>query len=480
MSITRLTLGAVLGAATLIANPALARETAAPAVVTEGRVATPAGPADYEASVFEIVVETEQGEPAAALGGIDYVLLGEGDPADRPVTFFFNGGPGSSSVWLHMGFAGPRRAPLATEDVDGVLVDNDHSILDTTDLVFVDPVGTGFSRALGSIDEEAFWNVDTDAASVAAFVNRYLEANDRRESPVYIAGESYGAIRAAMMIEHLEEAEKQIRLEGVILISPAMHTRLVTGNGGAERSVMHLPSYTAVAHHYGMLDDRFDSLAEAVTDATIFARTDYKEALLEWDTLNVDERRAIVERVSELTGVRRSRVAREGAQLSRSEFLAEVRRETDRRVDTMDATRPARNAQGSLRDRFGSSLKEYLDEEIGRLDGRKYRIFNSRANSRWRGPDRSEHLFAQAFGIMPLLEGAMARNEELRLFTAGGVYDLVTPFGEAPYLLGSSEIDADRVTIEAYEGGHMMYLREDSLERLAADLRAFIDPVQAE
>jgi carboxypeptidase C (cathepsin A) len=275
----------------------------------QGRVTIAGMPVAYTATVGDIVLRDDDGEPRAKMTYVSYLRNGVDDPTRRPVTFAFNGGPGAASVWVHLGVFGPKRAELDDEGFPlgpppGRLIDNEHSLLDRTDLVMIDPVETGFSRPAPGVETTEFTGFTNDVASVGEFIRLWLSRNGRWASPKFIAGESYGTTRAAGLAEYLQQ-EHGMYLNGVVLISSVINWQTKVFNIGNDLPyALILPTYTAAAWYHGKLPERFDGdLQAALAESEAFALGEYTTALMQGDELPPEERARIAGRLSELSGL---------------------------------------------------------------------------------------------------------------------------------------------------------------------------------
>ena len=286
------------------AAPAAARKFITHHRFTAGGVDIP-----YTATAEDIDLKDRDGKPTARFFTISYLAEGVKRQEDRPITFFFNGGPGSASVFLHLGFVGPKRIDIPSDAQDpGAppyrLKDNPSSLLRVTDLVEVDPVGTGFSRALGDKKDADYWGYDEDADSVADFIRAFLTVHDRWNSPKYVLGESYGGIRGSMLVPRLQ-GQMNIGLNGVILISPAINMGALPFNTGGNdlTYVTHLPTLAATAWYHKKLPDSWPSLQALLTEVEQFASGEYLQALFRGDALSAAEKGQIADKLHRYTGV---------------------------------------------------------------------------------------------------------------------------------------------------------------------------------
>ncbi len=429
----------------------------------------------YKATAGTLPLFGAKGEVSAKIFYVSYVL--DNVPA-RPVTFAFNGGPGASAAFLHMGAMGPRVVPFTENGAEPVLpvqlADNADSWLAFTDLVFVDPVGTGYSRAAtgGEDAEHAFWGVDKDADSIAEFVDLYLARNGRELAPVYLAGESYGGFRAALLSDRL--LAKGVQVKGAIMISPALEFSVLRGEDFTILPfTFALPSLTAA--HIEMRDGPKAPL-DAVREAETYARTQYLVHMVEG--LKRDD--AVIAKLAEFTGLDASVIAKHHGRVSASLFIREYEKRKDRALSRYDATVSVPVPQPEDHPHFDPILDgaitalrpaiiNYLRKDLGFRTDLEYRLLNRETGGHWDfGTKPSRQGYA---GSLDELEKARIRNGRLKIFIAHGYTDLVTPYAMSQYLVSQLRPieGAAPVDVRTYRGGHMMYLRPASRADLSRD-----------
>jgi len=439
----------------------------------------------YTATIGEMPLLDDKRQPAGRIVSISYVATNAG--RDRPVLFVFNGGPGSSSVWLHMGLVGPRRVAF-TNDVRPettapfALADNTDSVLDVADVVLFDPPGTGYSRAEGP-ERKRYFSLKGDTDLTVAFIQDWLRRNKRWNAPKYLMGESYGSIRAAAVARALAGTEagrmEAVTLNGVILLGQVLD--FMNGGSGDDRAPLTGLSTMAATAAYHKRTGY--SVQEAYAAASRFARDDYAEALFEGDRLPSDRRRAIATRLSQLTGLGIDYILEHKLRVTPLMFMSELLRSEDKQIGFYDGRYVlplAANGGDSVSDDpamaqyvpgYVASLKDYLSSELKAPDIDSYIPIDFDINGQWD--------WGQGSGAGPsgnyadALATAMRRNPALRLFVAAGYYDLATPPGAAEYVLAHSAIPASATSLHYYESGHMPYMGP-SRALLARDLRAFI------
>ncbi len=410
------------------------------------------------------------------------------DPAQRPITFSFNGGPGSSSVWLHMGLFGPKRINYADDFGNAGsppygLVDNEASLLDLSDFVFIDPVTTGFSRPEEGGSSRDFHGVEQDISSVAEFIRRYLSEHDRWASPKFIAGESYGTTRAAGLSEHLFERHG-IALNGVVLISAVLNFQTIRFNIGNDLPyILYLPTYTATAHAHGALTGPHATrpLADLLRDAEAFASGEYATALMKGDALSAAEQSAIAQRMSALTGLSATFIQRSNLRISQGRFCKELLRSQGKTVGRLDSryTGADRDDAGegyefdpsmsAIQGNYTGAFNHYIRHDLGFESDLTYEILTGRVQP-W---DYGRSGNNQYVNVAERMRSAMQQLPSLKIFVAAGYYDLATPYFAADYTIDHLMLRPElRSNIETkyYDAGHMMYVRRADREKLRSDL----------
>lgn len=442
----------------------------------------------YTATVSTTVLTDDDGEPRAEIFSTAYTLDGVDDPAERPITFVFNGGPGSSSVWLHMGALGPRRVLMSEEGEalppPGSIQDNPNSWLDLTDLVFIDPVGTGFSRPTGEAEQSDFSGVREDAQSVAEFIRLYLTRNNRWLSPKFLAGESYGTTRAAALTGVLLD-EHNIAVNGVFLISAIMDfstARFTPGNNLPYP--LFLPTYTATAWFHKQLPDDLqrrdlDDLLEEVRE---WALTDYLPMLTKGSRVTPAEKQRFAERLARYTGLSPEYCLENHLRVPIGRFVKELRRDERRTVGRLDSryTGVDRDAAGENYDRdpsfsailgpYTAALQAYFRSELGVKRDERYHILNWNIGPWEWNLEGGSNSFVN---VAETLRDSMTRNPHMLVHITAGYYDLATPFFAAEYtvdqMLLPPELRAN-VVFDYYRSGHMMYVRDEDAAKLRADV----------
>jgi carboxypeptidase C (cathepsin A) len=442
----------------------------------------------YTATAGTLPLKDASGKVTANMFFVAYVRDGE-DRRTRPLTFFYNGGPGSASIWLHMGSLGPRRVQMGDEGFMPAppfqLVDNEHSALDVTDLVFVDAISTGFSRAAAGEDAKRFHGVRADIRAFGEFVRNYVTRFNRWASPKFLAGESYGTMRSAGLAYELQDAHG-IELNGIVLISSIldyMTKGYVPGNNVPY--AVFLPSFTATAWYHKKLpaDLQALSLEDAVQQARQFAWGEYLSALVKGNRLPEPERKALAQKVARFSGLSPEFVEQANLRVTDPRFRKELLRDRRLVVGRLDGRFTAFDADAA------GETQEF-DPSNTALQGPYTAMFGDyvRADLKWESelkyetsgnvrPWSYDEFSNRYLNLIDELRETMARNPHLRVFVANGYYDFATPFGGTEYSvahLGFEPTFKDRVQLAYYSGGHMMYIRPVELKRLKDDVARFI------
>ena len=449
----------------------------------------------YTATAGWLVMRKDGGEPLARFGYTAYTKDDVADPSRRPVLFAFNGGPGSSSIWLHLGILGPRRVVVTdagfTPPPPVDLVDNAYTVLDVTDIVMVDPVGTGYSRPLGESKNEDFWGVDQDIRSVADFIARWVSDNGRWRSPKYVLGESYGGVRGSGLAYDLQ-TRHSMNLNGLVLVSPFMHfVAGVDGIGVDLPHALYLPGLAATAWYHGALADKPPALVPFLEEVERFTMDEYMPALMRGFNLPDQEKRAVAEKLGRYTGTSPDYWLRADLRVSHDRFLQELAR--DKRI--IAGRIDSRFAGGSLNPlsesmdydpffpsvgpAFKAAFNDYYRRELEFRHDDDY-VVSAGAGESWdwnhRQPDAS-FWDTPSPNVLPDLSQAMTMNPGLHLLVQQGYYDLATPYFATEYYVEHLDIPREarsRIRLELYEAGHMMYVHPPSMEKYREDLARFI------
>ncbi|MEM7279150.1 MAG: carboxypeptidase [Pseudomonadota bacterium] len=449
---------------------------------------------DYTVTAGTMLMKNEKDEPTALFGYTAYVAKGT-NTASRPILFAYNGGPGSASIWLHMGILGPQRAVVSdagwSNNGPYKRVNNDYSIIDEVDLVMIDPVGTGFSKPVGVGKGEDFWGVDQDIKSVSEFIVQYLNENKRWASPKYILGESYGGIRSGGVAYYLL-SKHMIALNGVILVSPFME--FATGFAGMGIDlphVMFLPTFAATANYHGALATQREDLPAFMQEVADFAIDEYAPALLKGNKLALAERRSVVAKLAAYTGLSETYWDRANLRVSEGQFnkeLARDKRITIGRIDSRfsgNMINPLGESMiydpmtSSIGPGYLAAFMDYYQNDLGVEDTGNYTVFGNVFGA-WDWGHAQPDL--QGFKLpMPNtaidLAYTMQQNPSMRVLVQQGYYDLATPHLATEYFIDHMEISPElrnNIELAYYEAGHMMYTHEASMKKFKADLAKFI------
>ena len=435
--------------------------------------------------------------PQASMFYVAYFKSGE--QSKRPVTFLYNGGPGSSTLWLHMGAFGPKRvvtpdnshAPAAPYPV----VNNEYSLLDVTDLVFVDAPGTGFSRIAGKDREKSFYGVDADAQAFADFIAQFLAKYERWNSPKYLFGESYGTTRSGALI-NLLETERYADFNGVILLSTCLSYDTYADapqlNPGNDLTFeLGLPTYAATAWYHHKLPDAPGELAPLLAEVEHFAMTDYAVALGAGSTLSHDQREAIVAKLHRYTGLPVEYIEKSDLRVNGGQFEKTLKGDSNSTTGRLDTrfSGPtldplSREAEydpqsAAISSAYVSALNDYVRRDLKFGEGREYKpeIDVEKSWNFLHQPPGSPIPLPQAVNVVVDLANAMKYNPNLKVLVNGGYFDLATPFYEGIYEMQHLPIPASlqkNIEFKFYESGHMVYAHEASLKELHHNVADFI------
>src|SRR2546423_4476072 len=447
----------------------------------------------YTATVGMMPLKNRDGETEARIFFMAYTLDGVSDRQKRPLTFSFNGGPGSASVWLHMGALGPRRVPM---NPDGTmpappyhLVDNENTWLDQSDLVFIDPVGTGYSRALRPEVASRFFSLQGDIESVGEFIRMYLVRNERWTSPLFLAGESYGTTRASALSGYL--IGRGIAFNGIVLISTIMNFETTDFAAGNDLPyIMFLPSYAATAWYHKKLppDLQSKSVQQIVSEVEQWAANDYTIALGKGDRLTGQERQDVIAKLSRYTGLSQSFLDDANVRVSLNLFRKELLRNEKRSIGRLDARFKGYDAsyatdspdfdasEAAIRPPYTSTFNNYVRTELNYKSDLEHYILGGGITSPWNWGTNNGYVDTSV-----ALRTALARNPYLKIFVAMGYYDMATPYFAVDYTLHHISFDSmllRNFSTGYYEAGHMMYIDDKSLAKLRSDVGKFIEDAQ--
>ncbi|HYB34003.1 MAG TPA: hypothetical protein VED45_11335 [Steroidobacteraceae bacterium] len=462
--------------------------------VTQHRLSAAGRSIDYAATAGTLIVRDEEDKPMASIGYVAYTRQNAQGGA-RPITFAFNGGPGSSSMWLHMGVLGPRRVvvgdPDPTPPAPYRTVDNEFGVLDRSDLVMIDPVGTGLSHAVCDHKDDEFWGVDPDIDSVSRFIAQYLSDNNRWTSPKYLIGESYGTTRAAAIVNYLR-THRSLAFNGLILVSVATDIEAIFAElpGNDRPYAVYLPGYAAVAWYHHMVPDQPGKLEPFLTEVRQYAMGPFTAALLKGDALSDTERDAVAQKVHEYIGLPVDYLKAANLRVSENEFAHELLKARGLTVGRLDGrfigVTPDLRAKETDYDpqseaisaAYAATFLDYYHGELKFGQGSTYRTTNFSIGEKWKWTHRT------AKGEQPIvnsgvdLADALTKDANLRVLVLNGYYDLATPFSATEYVmthLGVPPGVSARIQMKYYQAGHMMYVHPPSIAKMKADIDAFID-----
>jgi carboxypeptidase C (cathepsin A) len=461
------------------------------AVVTHHEWKATGTPVAYTATAGNLVIHDDDDKPYGSVFYVAYTQDGITNEATRPITFLYNGGPGAATIWLHMGSVGPMRVVTASPDATGAapykLVPNEYSLLGKTDLVFIDAVGTGFSKPVGKATEKDFAGTDQDIKAFERFIERYITVNKRWNSPKYLMGESYGTTRSAALADALQE--KGIELNGVVLISSILNYA-VRVPGYDTESMVYLPSYAAIAWFHDKLAQKPADLKSFLEEVRRYASGPYAEALAQGDALPDAERDAVAQKLSAYTGLSVEYLKQTNLRINPSRFRKQLLRgereimgRYDARfegtdVDAAGETPDYDPSDTGISGAFVAAFHDYLSHDLNDATADTYYVSGPKVNESWdwkhKGPGRGRQM--QLPYVAGDLADAMRKNPKLKVFSANGYFDLATPFFSTEYDLDHMSLEAalrSNVEFGYYPAGHMIYLNLEALKEFREDMNRF-------
>jgi carboxypeptidase C (cathepsin A) len=451
---------------------------------------------NYTATAGALTIYSELDSAVASVGYVAYTLDGVTDATTRPVMFAYNGGPGSSSIWLHMGALGPKRVVLNDPNENDAapykLEDNANSVIDVTDLVMIDPVGTGISHALGKNKNADFWGVDADIKSISEFVKAYIMTNDRWNSPKYLLGESYGTFRSAGVGDYLFN-NMGISVNGIILVSDVLDIRQLAFLSGDDLPYeIYLPTYAAVAWYHNKLPNKPANLESFLNEVRDFAQGEYANALMKGDGISATEKAQVIDKLNQYTGLSKDYLMKADLRVNEPQFTAELLRDSDLTVGRLDA-----RYKGLTQDPLSefanydpqssdiSNVYEplFMNYYYGDLKMDKKYVYHTSAYSlpgfNWDWKHAANSGFGNA--TMPNTEvdlaDVMTQNPTLKVVVMNGYFDLATPFFGTEYTMNHLGLPAavqKNITFKYYTAGHMMYVDPNNLAALKQNIANFI------
>lgn len=443
----------------------------------------------YTVTTGTIPINSTSREVEAHIFYMSYTLDGAASKSKRPLMYSFNGGPGSASVWLHLGALGPRRVqmpPTATIPVPPYqLVDNAATWLEFTDLVFIDPVGTGYSRAVKPELNKKFHSVKGDIDSVGEFIRMYQTRNERWSSPLFLVGESYGTTRAAGLAGSL--IEKGIAFNGIVLVSSILNFQTTDfGKGNDLPYQLYLPGYAATAwYHKQLTPEHQADLRKTLDEVEGWANSEYMSILAKGDSLTDPERKAVANKLATYTGLDPQFLLNSRLRVGLSAFRKELLRNEDKTVGRLDSRYTGHDASAAtdrpgfdpsmaaIRPIYTSMFNDYVRRELNYKTDMPYHILGEGVGAWDYGPSGTGYT-----DTSDSLRVAFEQNPGMKLFVASGYYDLATPYFATDYTLNHLGIDPalkKQIVVEKYESGHMMYVHEPSLMKLKSDVAKFVN-----
>jgi carboxypeptidase C (cathepsin A) len=486
----RLCLGLLLIPAVLFAQKDTKEWKDAGLSVTKHQVNTVPGVLNYTATTGYMPIKDEKDTVRANLFFIAYTKDGEPDPAKRPILFSFNGGPGSSSVWLHMGALGPKMV-LMTDEGNTLpppykYVDNPNTWLDKADIVFIDPMMTGFTRPAGKSVLNEFTGYDNDLRFVGDFIRLYISKYARWSSPKFIAGESYGTTRAAGLAGYLQD-RYNLNVNGIVLISAILDFGTVrTDRGNDVPFPLQLPTFAATAWYHKKADSRFTSLSSLLQEVQQFATGEYAAALMKGDKLPDAERAAIINKMHDYTGLSKEYLDQTNLRLYVGRFNKELLRKEKKTVGRLDA-RIIGQDYDEAGDEFDydasldiaiygcytAAINDYIKRDLKYDNDLPYEILTGRVGQ-WTN-SQNKYL-----NVAEPLRAAMVKNPFLKVWICNGYYDMATPYFATDYVIHHMFLPKDlqkNISFTYYEAGHMMYIHKPSLQKLKKDYDQFMNDV---
>lgn len=448
----------------------------------------------YKATASTTLIKNDKGEPTALIYSTAYTKSDVKDASQRPIAFLYNGGPGSASIWLHIGAFGPRSVvtdnAAPTPPAPYKMVDNENSLIDKTDLVFIDPVGTGFSHAVGKAQDKDFWGVDEDVKSLAQFISIYVSRNNRWNSPKFLIGESYGTFRSVALGEYLESNEN-MSVNGIVLISSVLNLGTISFTPGEDQPyIFYLPTYAAVAWYYKLLKDRPDDLSAFLDQARQFAATDYAAALMKGSKLTAAEKSDMAKKLAQFTGLSEDYLIKADLRVGLAQFRAEIQRSRGLTIGRYDA-----RYEGPMYDllteraeydpsfsavagAFTAAFNSYVRSDLKFGGDKNYKVLPDGPGDAWDWKHGGRAGFPGAPSVEGDLIHAMTEDAHLQVQVENGYFDMATPFFATEYTMDHlllPDSGRSRIHLQYYNAGHMMYLHEEDLAKLKTNVGSFID-----
>jgi len=463
--------------------------------VSHGSVTVNGQAIKYTATAGTIILKNNKGDQTASMFYIAYIKDGA-DASKRPLTFAYNGGPGGSSVLVNIGGFGPMRVQTTdaapTPPPPYTLESNPYSLLDKTDLVFIDAVGTGFSTLLGKATGKDFWGADPDVQSFGEFIVNYLTENNRWNSPKFVLGESYGTPRSAMLANWLQD--KGVALNGVILLSSILNFNdefWFQPPGSNDLSYeLYLPSYAAVAWYHNELPNKPADLPAFLSQVRQFALSDYANALEAGDSITPAQEATVLNKLHAYTGLSEAYLKETKLRIEPARFMKQLLRSEDRTIGRFDARFEGIDfdsagefpnydpSSTALFPAFVTPFHWYLNNDLKYHSDADYEFLNDKVGNAWDWHHVVDHQKYPVPDTLPDLRDAMTRNPHLKVFSGNGYFDLATPFFKTEYELNHMGLDPalqKNISFGHYDDGHMLYIHTPALAKLHSDLDKFYD-----
>lgn len=462
---------------------------------TDQQVTIDGSTIELTANAGTMQLRDKNNKPIALFGYTGYTKNDVRNTDSRPIVFAFNGGPGSSSFWLHMGVLGPKRIVINDPEYTGPapyqLVNNEHSILDVADLVMIDPVGTGLSVPVGDAEFKDFWGVDQDIESISQFIRQYLIENERLNSPKYLLGESYGTFRNAGIMAHMQD--QGIAMNGVIMVSAVFDLRQLLFPPGEDLSyVVHFPTYAATAWYHDKIEKDSENIEIFLDEVREFTQNEYAPALYSGDQLTDTQETAMAEKLASYTGLSTDYWLKANLRVTNGEYFQELMREDGKTVGRLDSRFTGINSD--LLSQFADYdpqsaaisppyITGFLDYFYNDLNVSKELHYQTSAGGRegfqWDWSHAGNTIWNAQVAVNTGIDmaRAMTRNPDMEVLILNGYYDLATVFYGVEYTidhLGLEPEIKDNIIMKYYEAGHMMYTHPPSLEKFKTDVSEFI------
>ena len=467
------------------------------AAVTQHRFAAGGKSFDYTATAGTLVIRDDDDKPLANIGFVAYTRRDVKDAAQRPILFAFNGGPGSSSMWLHMGVLGPKRVvvsdPGPTPPAPYRTVENEFGVLDKSDLVMIDPVGTGVSHAVCDHRDEEFWSVDPDIDSISRFIAQYVTDNNRWSSPKYLLGESYGTTRAAAIADYLR-ARRDLNFNGLILVSVATDIEAIFAElpGNDRPYAVYLPAYAAAAWYHHVLPHQPAALEPFLEAARQYALGAFASALEKGDAISDAELDAVAAQLHEYTGLSVQYLKEANLRVSEIAYSHELLRSQRKTIGRLDArfVGPTldplqKNAEydpqsAAISAAYTGAFLDYYHGDLKAASGETYHEVNYPIGDKWKWPHKPIGTDAEQPIVNSGVDLAddLIQDPNLHVLVLAGYYDLATPFSATEYVMAHLGVPRElsaHIQIKYYEAGHMIYVHPPSLRKMKGDVDAFID-----